>query len=178
MSKAITRGISQMLSVAALPPDQCGTALRWTNGARDLAPHLPSLRQYASALTRSQSSGDAYVRAALSALLTGDRVLVDEASSYVGLYRLFHVIWTTVSARFREDDERMHEPGPRISAAAKRAILLLTSMEVFSLNEIAFITDEPAQTVLRIVGDAARRAIIHPNISARVTRPTHHQSFE
>ena len=30
-----------------------------------LAPHLPYLRRYARALTGSQSSGDAYVRAAL-----------------------------------------------------------------------------------------------------------------
>jgi DNA-directed RNA polymerase specialized sigma24 family protein len=175
MSKAITRGVSQVLLVAALPPDQCGTALRRTVGARDLAPHLPSLRRYASALTCSQSSGDAYVRAALSALLVGDRGLVDEASSYVGLYRLFHVIWATVSARFREDDERMEEAGPRISGVAKRAILLLTSMEVFSMNEIAFITDLPAQTVRRIVGDAARGAIIHATTSAH---PTHHKPFE
>ena len=34
-----------------------------------LAPHLPYLRRYARALTGSQSSGDAHVRAALTALL-------------------------------------------------------------------------------------------------------------
>lgn len=40
-----------------------------------LAPHLPFLRRYARALTGSQSSGDAYVRAALSALLSGEQTL-------------------------------------------------------------------------------------------------------
>ena len=34
-----------------------------------LAPHLPYLRRYARALTGSQNSGDAHVRAALTALL-------------------------------------------------------------------------------------------------------------
>ena len=174
MSGAVKRHIGEVASVTALSPDRCGTALPTTSGSRDLVPHLPSLRQYASALTCSQSSGDAYVRAVLSAFVAGDRGLVDQASSRVGLYRLFHAIWATVSARFREEDERM-ETGPRISGAAKRAILLLTTMEVFSLNEIAFITDQPAQTVLRIVGDAARRAIVHSNIFARKARSTHTQ---
>ena len=32
------------------------------------APHLPCLRRYARALTGSQESGDAYVRASLAAL--------------------------------------------------------------------------------------------------------------
>ena len=38
-----------------------------------LAPHLPYLRRYARALTGSQASGDAHVRAALQALLDGRR---------------------------------------------------------------------------------------------------------
>jgi hypothetical protein len=178
MPEAIKRRVSQAVSVAALPPDQCGTALQRTSGPRDLGPHLPVLRRYASALTCSESSGDAYVRAALSAFIAEDRGSLDQASSSVGLYRLFHVIWATVSARFREDDEWMEEAGPLPSGAAKRAILLLTSMEVFSLNEIAFITDQPARTVLRIVGDAARWAFIHPDMAARDARPIHHKSFE
>jgi hypothetical protein len=166
MSDAIKRHANQVLSVAPLPPDRCRTA-RWaTSESRDLATHLPFLRRYANALTRSQSSGDAYVRAALSAFVAGDRGLVEQASSRVGLYRLFHAIWATVSARFRDDDGRMDEAGPQISGAAKRAILTLTSMEVFSVNEIAFITDQPANTVRRIVGDAARQPAVHPNIFA------------
>src|SRR5580704_16104703 len=44
-----------------------------------LAPHLPYLRRYARALTGSQTSGDAHVRAALQALLTGDQALAEGA---------------------------------------------------------------------------------------------------
>jgi len=58
-----------------------------------LAPHLPYLRRYARALTGSQQSGDAHVRAALQALLTGDEALAEGVSPRVGLYRLFHAIW-------------------------------------------------------------------------------------
>src|SRR5476649_2092014 len=43
-----------------------------------LAPHLPYLRRYARALTGSQRSGDAHVRAALTALLAGDQSLRSE----------------------------------------------------------------------------------------------------
>jgi hypothetical protein len=42
-----------------------------------LAPHLPYLRRYARALTGSQQSGDAHVRAALQALLAGDEALTE-----------------------------------------------------------------------------------------------------
>src|SRR5580704_14930234 len=45
------------------------------NVTHALAPHLPYLRRYARALTGSQESGDAYVRAALTALLAGEHVL-------------------------------------------------------------------------------------------------------
>jgi CheY-like chemotaxis protein/DNA-directed RNA polymerase specialized sigma24 family protein len=112
-----------------------------------LAPHLPYLRRYARALTGSQPSGDAYVRASLSALLSGDHSLVEGVSPRVGLYRLFHAIWSSASGRFdREGEERMgaaQTPEARLHTldAHKRAALLLTAVEAFSLEETAFILD-------------------------------------
>ena len=58
-----------------------------------LAPHLPYLRRYARALTGSQASGDAHVRAALQALLAGEEAMGEGVPARVGLYRLFHAIW-------------------------------------------------------------------------------------
>jgi hypothetical protein len=165
-------------SVTELPPDRRSAALRAKSRSGDLAPHLPSLRRYANALTCSQSSGDAYVRAALSAFLAGDQDLVDQVSSRVGLYRLFHAIWATASARFCEDDDRIGGTEPRSFSAAKRAVLLLTRMEAFSVDEVAFIADQPAKTVRRIVGNAARAPFIHPNISAARGAGIHHKPFE
>jgi DNA-directed RNA polymerase specialized sigma24 family protein len=166
MSEAIKRRANKVLSAAASLPDRCRTARRTASESRDLAPHLPFLRRYATALTCSQSSGDAYVCAALSALLAGDQGLVDQASSRAGLYRLFHAIWATTSARLRENDGRMNGTGPQSLGAAKRAVLLLTRMEAFSPDEVAFITAQPMKTVRRIVGDAARKPNVHPNILA------------
>ena len=70
-----------------------------------LAPHLPYLRRYARALTGSQQSGDAHVRAALQALLTGDESLTEGVPPRVGLYRLFHAIWQSGAEHYDEASE-------------------------------------------------------------------------
>jgi CheY-like chemotaxis protein len=127
-----------------------------------LAPHLPYLRRYARALTGSQPSGDAYVRAALSALLGGEQSLVEGVSPRVGLYRLFHAIWSSASGRLDRGDADAKDsagtPEARLHAldAHKRAALLLTAVEAFSLEETAFILDEGAEEVERAILDAQR----------------------
>jgi hypothetical protein len=158
MSEATKRRANQVLSAATSLSDRCRTARRTRSESRDLAPHLPFLRRHATALTCSQSTGDAYVRATIYAFLAGDQGLVDQASSRVGLYRLFHAIWATTSARVLENDGRIDGTGPQLLGAAKRAFLLLTRMEAFSPDEVALITAQPMKTARRIVGDAARGA--------------------
>jgi CheY-like chemotaxis protein len=124
-----------------------------------LAPHLPYLRRYARALTGTQASGDAYVRAALSALLAGDQVLDTSVPPRVGLYRLFHAIWESASGRL-EDGGEMSDKSPegRLHALAgpKRAALLLTAVEGFSLDETGTILDEDPEEVERQILDAQR----------------------
>src|ERR1700709_1275604 len=113
--------------------------------SQTLAPHLPYLRRYARALCGSQSSGDTYVRAALSALLAGDQTLVEGVAPRVGLYRVFHAIWASASGRIEDSTVRSIDAKPtpetRLHAldATKRAALLLTAVEAFSLEEAAFI---------------------------------------
>jgi CheY-like chemotaxis protein len=135
-----------------------------------LAPHLPYLRRYARALTGSQSSGDAYVRAALSALLTGDQALDTTVPPRVGLYRLFHAIWQSASGRLDEPDQEASEKTPegRLHALAgpKRAALLLTAVEGFSLEETGHILDEDAEEVERQILDAQRT--IDKQLASRV----------
>src|SRR5207237_4282673 len=65
-----------------------------------LPPQLPYLRRYARALTGSQESGDAYVRAALTALLAGEQVLDTDLSPRVALYKLFHQIWSSPALHY------------------------------------------------------------------------------
>ena len=129
-----------------------------------LAPHLPYLRRYARALTGSQASGDAYVRAALSALLAGDQTLVEGVSPRVGLYRLFHAIWSTASGKLEDATRDKNAnaaaatPEARLRGldAEKRAALLLTAVEAFSLEETAFIIDKSTDEVERAILDAQR----------------------
>src|ERR1700760_4746005 len=140
--------------------------------SQTLAPHLPYLRRYARALCGSASSGDTYVRAALSALLAGDQSLVEGVAPRVGLYRVFHAIWQSASGRIDEMAPRPVEtkqtPETRLSAldSNKRAALLLTAVEAFSLEEAAFILDETAEEVERAIVDAQQT--IDRQLSSRV----------
>jgi CheY-like chemotaxis protein len=121
--------------------------------SQTLAPHLPYLRRYARALTGSQTSGDAHVRAALTALLAGDHTLLDGVPPRVGLYRLFHAIWQSGAEHYDEQAQpvasgaRSPENRLRSLSASKRASLLLTAVEAFSLEEAAFILDETPEEV-------------------------------
>ena len=122
------------------------------NVTEALAPHLPYLRRYARALTGSQSSGDAYVRAALTAVLAGKSELAQDLPPRVALYRLFHVIWSTSASQFEQDsgaDVAQLTPEERLRSlsSADRAALLLTAVEGFSLNEAGKILGESPEEV-------------------------------
>src|SRR5215472_10476198 len=100
--------------------------------SQTLAPHLPYLRRYARALTGSQQSGDAHVRAALTALLAGSQALAEGVPPRVGLYRLFHAIWQSGAEHYDDvanDGGGGKSPESRLRtlSATKRAALLLTA---------------------------------------------------
>ena len=136
-----------------------------------LAPHLPYLRRYARALTGSQSSGDAHVRAALTALLEGDESLTEGVPPRVALYRLFHAIWQSGAEHY---DEAAISPGAARSpenrlrnlSASKRAALLLTAVEAFSPEEAAFIIDETPEEIEKAIVDAQKT--IDSQLASRV----------
>src|ERR1700734_2133901 len=135
-----------------------------------LAPHLPYLRRYARALTGSQQSGDAHVRAALQALLTGDEALAEGVPPRVGLYRLFHAIWQSGAEHYDEAGETTGAKSPenrlRALSASKRAALLLTAVEAFSPEEAAFIIDESPEEVEKAILDAQKT--IDTQLASRV----------
>lgn len=136
-----------------------------------IAPHLPYLRRYARALTGSQESGDAYVRAALSAILGGQSELERDLPPRTALYRLFHAIWLS-SARDLdgEPESPLGEVSPeeRLHAlsASDRAALLLTAVEGFSLTEAAQILGETSDEVEQSILDAQRA--IEQQLASRV----------
>ncbi len=135
-----------------------------------LAPHLPYLRRYARALTGSQVSGDAHVRAALTALLEGDESLTQGVPPRVALYRLFHAIWQSGAEHYddtvNEAPARSPENRLRTLSAAKRAALLLTAVEAFSPEEAAFIIDETPEEVERAIVEAQKT--IDSQLASRV----------
>jgi DNA-directed RNA polymerase specialized sigma24 family protein/FixJ family two-component response regulator len=125
-----------------------------------LGPHLPYLRRYARALTGSQVSGDAYVRASLEAILAGKAELTKNVPPRIALYRLFHTLWSSTTG-----DLPSNSDGKKISVAEQRLqslqpgnreAILLTSVEGFSVDEVAAILDWSADEVESAVAAASR----------------------
>lgn len=125
-----------------------------------IARYLPYLRRYARALTGSQTTGDAFVRATLEAALANQNVKQSLEGGRVPLYRAFNKVW---SSAYMEVDDR-DEIGSEHEAAAQnrlksvtplnRQALLLTTLEDFSVEEAAEIMDLPADQVERLVQEA------------------------
>src|SRR6185437_6944542 len=115
-----------------------------------VAQHLPFLRRYARALTGSQQSGDAYVAAALEALIEDRSVLESANGPRVALYRLFTKIWNSVVVNGSAEpagegklavEQRLGHITPK-----PRQAFLLVALEGFSEEDAAQIleTDVPA----------------------------------
>ena len=64
-----------------------------------VASNLPYLRRYARALTGSQQTGDAFVRATLEAALADEALRTQIGEGRVQLYRAFNSVWVSVRAR-------------------------------------------------------------------------------
>lgn len=124
-------------------------------------PHLPFLRRYARALTGTQASGDAYIRASLEALTKQPSLLAESSSPRVALYRFFHAIWATTGAKLETAGTAgTFPPEMRLSVLTplRRQAFLLTSLEGFTrpeaceilgvtLSELETLIDEAHQDI-------------------------------
>jgi CheY-like chemotaxis protein/DNA-directed RNA polymerase specialized sigma24 family protein len=125
-----------------------------------LAPHLPFLRRYARALTRSQSHGDNYVRATLEAIVAAPDGFPADVDARVGLYRTFQAIWA--SANYDEleaspaDADRESIAQARLGTITplSRQALLLTAMEGFTVADTAYLIETSPEEVESLVADA------------------------
>ncbi len=129
---------------------------------QELAPHLPFLRRYARALTGSQTHGDAFVRAALEAIVAAPDDFPRDVEPRLGLYRTFHAIWDSANIEEGEDPadiDLMNAEGiaqarlSRITPVSRQA-LLLTSLEGFSNEEAAYLIGVEAEDVESLVSEA------------------------
>jgi CheY-like chemotaxis protein/DNA-directed RNA polymerase specialized sigma24 family protein len=107
----------------------------------NFGPHLPILRRYARAMTGSQSSGDACVRAALQAILSAPSQISDAHPPKVELFRLFHAVWNPIEQKLTTH------------LRPERSALLLTAVEGLSLDEAGVVlgksSDQIEQDVIR-----------------------------
>ena len=129
---------------------------------QQLAPHLPFLRRYARALTGSQSHGDAYVKAALEAIVEAPEQFPRDVDARLGLYKTFQAIWGSVNL---DDDDALpqgegHLPETiargrlaRITPISRQA-LLLTAMEGFTPEDTAYLIEASPSEVDNYVRDA------------------------
>ena len=120
-----------------------------------VAAQLPYLRRYARALTGSQQTGDAFVRATLEAALS-DAALQDSLSGgRVPLYRAFNKVWSSAYLDVPPSEQASGNGGElEVAAQARlaaitplnRQALLLTTLEDFSIEETAELMElEPSQ---------------------------------
>ncbi|HEX7752845.1 MAG TPA: response regulator [Novosphingobium sp.] len=121
--------------------------------------HLPYLRRYARALSGSQTSGDAYVRALLQAALADEGLATQIGKGKTELFAAFTRIWTSShEANDAEAETGLHEQAAQSRLAAispiSRQALLLTTLEDFSISEAGQILDIPASDVEALVAAA------------------------
>nr|TFG51385.1 MAG: response regulator [Hyphomicrobiales bacterium] len=123
-----------------------------------LAPFLPHLRRYARALSGSQTCGDAYVRAALSALVNGKSALPTGMAPKVGLYHVFHMAWLDacgeVSGQASPVSQLPAERRLNALSSSVRAALLLTAVEGFEIADAAEILGETTEEVEHAIVEA------------------------
>ncbi len=124
-----------------------------------IAQQLPYLRRYARALTGSQASGDAYVAAALEALVKDPHLLDAGRPPRQALFRLFSAIWNSVPVNGVADLPVVTMGAERhlgqITAKPRQAFLLV-SVEAFSEEDAAYILDVDQATLQDLVEESGR----------------------
>lgn len=135
----------------------------------EIVKRLPYLRRYARALTGSQERGDRYIRLCLEVLLKEPHRISMDGDIRQQLYALFHDIWQPIagtepegSVELLPSKQRTVEARLDALAPRERQILLLTSLEGFSIEAAAAILKAPlddARTSLARAWDAVNRQL-------------------
>jgi DNA-directed RNA polymerase specialized sigma24 family protein/CheY-like chemotaxis protein len=121
--------------------------------------HLPYLRRYARALTGSQAAGDAYVAAALEAIIADRPTQEGKLLTRAALYRFFTKIWNSVSVNAIADPAARGLPFERrlshITPLPRQAFLLV-ALEGFSEADAAEVLEVPVAELRRLVEESGR----------------------
>jgi DNA-directed RNA polymerase specialized sigma24 family protein/CheY-like chemotaxis protein len=126
--------------------------------AREIAPHLPLLRRYARALTGAQPSGDAFVAAALEAIVARPQEFPRNLDPRAGLYQVFHRIWESGNVEVETDETargaRKAQERLRALSPLTRQALLLTTLESFTVQETGEILGRSPEEVNALIDEA------------------------
>ena len=126
----------------------------------EIAPHLPHLRRYARALTGTQASGDAYVRATLEAIVRAPGEFPSGIDRRVGLFKIFHAIWSSSNVELPEPGDALtsferHAQGRLLDLTPiSRQALLLSGMEGLSHEEVAEVLGRSEAEVASLLAEA------------------------
>ena len=130
---------------------------------QQVAVNLPFLRRYARALSGSQTTGDAFVRATLEAVLEDEELKQSLEGGRIPLYRAFHKVWESAfldaaPGGSGEAATGVHEAGAQAKLGAitplNRQALLLTTLEDFSPAQAGQIMDVSTEEVEALVAEA------------------------
>lgn len=118
-------------------------------------PHIPYMRRYARLLTGDQAVGDAFVRSALEAAVSGACPIEKDLPPRVALYRLFHANWKPDRPAGAASGGAPQARLSKIPTRARQA-LLLTAVEGFSLRDAAIVLDVSREDIDRLLVEAQR----------------------
>lgn len=128
-----------------------------------VAENLPFLRRYARALTGSQQTGDAFVRATLEAVLADEELKSTLDGGRIPLYRAFNSVWSSAFLEISPAGDGAapigeHEAGAQARLGAitplNRQALLLTTLEDFTPAQAAQIMELEPHQVESLVAEA------------------------
>jgi DNA-directed RNA polymerase specialized sigma24 family protein len=128
--------------------------------SNSIAPHLPYLRRFARALTGDQALGDAYVAAALEAIVTDPRLIPQDQSPRLSLFQCFLRTWRSggVAAGGGATSGRRSPAEKKLEALTpiSRQAFLLMSVEGFSPGDVATILGKSKDEVTKLVETIGR----------------------
>jgi len=111
-----------------------------------IAPHLTYLRRYSRAITGSQTSGDAYVRALLEMLIADISIFPQSSSDRIAVFKLYAASFGDLQVAIDPSpsafswEQRAARNLSQVSSRARQAFLL-TALEGFGPAEIAEILE-------------------------------------
>jgi CheY-like chemotaxis protein/DNA-directed RNA polymerase specialized sigma24 family protein len=127
--------------------------------SKEIAPQLPYLRRFARALSGSQASGDAYVVAALEALIEDPSIFPRNLPSRPALYHVFLKLWSSMPVNTQASpagaEHRAPEKNLGLLTPQSRQAFLLRTVEGFSVVEVGAILGKDEPAVLALLDIAA-----------------------